>query len=435
LSLGLQIRRYALAMAAIIAMVVAAALVGGYILAHQRVRFPWQDYYALSGDFSNAQAVTPGQGQTVAVAGVTVGEVSKVTLHDGLARVEMQINRDKLKAVHADATMLLRPKTGLQDMSIQLDPGTPRAPALKDGAVVPVSQTQPQVNQDEVFEALDSDTRGWLRTLVSAGSTGLKGRGEALRRLFKAGAPTLERTDRVTHAIVARRGDLKHLVTNLRSLAQAAATKDDELAQLVDAGNQTFGALAQHDAALRETLARLPGTLQAARSALAETRPFARELRPALKEFTPAVKALTPALPRVEPLLRDATPALRDIRGLVRDARPVVRDLNPSIGDVAQTDPRLKRILAVGNYITNEITYNPPGKEEGFLFWTAWFFHNSNSILRVQDAQGVAWRGLAVLSCSSLDGIPGDIKPLMALVFQSPVCTPDHSGDEGVRQP
>jgi phospholipid/cholesterol/gamma-HCH transport system substrate-binding protein len=435
LSIGRQIRRYALALTAIIGLFVAAVAVGGYVLAHQRVRFPWEHVYDVKADFSNAQAVTPGQGQTVAVAGVTVGEVAKVELHDGLARVTMTIDRSKLKAVHRDATMLLRPKTGLQDMSIQLDPGTARAPKVPDGGVIPVAQTEPQVNQDELFQALDSDTRAWLRTLVSAGSITLEDRGEALRRVFKAGAPTLKRTDEVTHAIVARRGDLRTLVHDLRQLSDAAASKDDELAELISSGDRTFRALADHDAALRVTLDRLPGTLSAARDALAQTRPFAEELRPALQEFTPAVKALEPTLPRLDPLLRDATPALKDIRGLVRQARPVAHDLRPSFKDVAQIDPRLKRVLAVGDYIVNELGYNPPGPEEGYLFWTAWFFHNANSILRVQDAQGVAWRGLVTISCSSVDMIPEQLKPLLALAFQTPLCPDDHSGETGVREP
>ena len=37
-----------------------------------------QDFFALKGEFSTAQAITPGQGQTVDIAGVEVGEISGV---------------------------------------------------------------------------------------------------------------------------------------------------------------------------------------------------------------------------------------------------------------------------------------------------------------------------------------------------------------------
>ena len=40
--------------------------------------FVGQDFYTLKGEFTTAQAVTPGQGQTVNIAGVKVGEISNV---------------------------------------------------------------------------------------------------------------------------------------------------------------------------------------------------------------------------------------------------------------------------------------------------------------------------------------------------------------------
>jgi phospholipid/cholesterol/gamma-HCH transport system substrate-binding protein len=39
---------------------------------------PGQELFTLKAEFSTAQAVTPGQGQTVDVAGVAVGEIQNV---------------------------------------------------------------------------------------------------------------------------------------------------------------------------------------------------------------------------------------------------------------------------------------------------------------------------------------------------------------------
>ena len=427
MSLSRQIRRYALALAAIIGLIVLAGGVGAYVLSHQRVRFPWEHVYDIQADFSNAQAVTPGQGQTVAVAGVTVGEITAVNLHNGVARVRMQIDPGKLKEVHTDARMLLRPKTGLQDMSVELTPGSPNAPKLGENDVLPVAQTLPAVNSDELLASLDSDTRNWLQTLLASGAQGLKGNGLALRALLKAGAPTLKATKKVTDAIEARRGDLAHLVHDLRLLTGAAAAKDDELASLITAGNQTFSALAQSDAALRSTLQRLPGTLSAARGALSAAMPLSRELRPALDALEPTIKTVTPALPKLDPLLADATPAAKKIRGLVHRARPVLRDARPALHNLNTTTPVLSRSFDTLNYVVNELGYNPPGHEEGYLFWLGWFAHNSNSILSVEDSNGVAWRGGLMVSCSTL-AVP-QLASVLALLMPLPVCPPDKSGD------
>ena len=63
----------------------------------------------------------------------------------------------------------MRPKTGLRDMFLELDPGTEPAGEYEEGDTVPVSSTAPDVNLDEVLEALDTDTRAYLRMLLVGG--------------------------------------------------------------------------------------------------------------------------------------------------------------------------------------------------------------------------------------------------------------------------
>jgi phospholipid/cholesterol/gamma-HCH transport system substrate-binding protein len=427
MSFARQVRRHAVELGAVLFLVVCASAVGAYVLAHQRVRFPWQHVYTVEADFSSAAAVAPGQGQTVDVAGVKVGEIGSVTLHDGHARVALQIRRDKLPAVYANARALLRPKTGLQDMSVDLDPGTPSARKLGDGDALPVSQTLPDVHFDEILASLDSDTRAWLQTMLQAGARGLTGRAGDLRALFEAGAPTLRSSRRLTDAINGRRRELSQLVHNLRVLQRSGAAQTGDIRSIVSAGSATFSALARHDADLRASLDRLPGTLEAARGALAAARPFARTATPTLRALEPAVTDLNGVLPKVDPLLRDARPAATRIRGLVHRAVPVAADLQPALKNLQAVTPHLSNAFSVLQYVVNELGYNPPGPEEGYLYWTAWFFHNADSILSVEDANGVAWRGGLIASCSTLAGLPANAPELALLVPQLPVCPKDAS--------
>src|SRR5688500_708850 len=70
------------------ALVVLATGVGGYILSHQRVSFPWQEKVTYRADFEEAPGVAPGQGQEVRIAGVPVGEITKADITgDGRARL------------------------------------------------------------------------------------------------------------------------------------------------------------------------------------------------------------------------------------------------------------------------------------------------------------------------------------------------------------
>jgi phospholipid/cholesterol/gamma-HCH transport system substrate-binding protein len=351
--------------------------------------------------------VTPGQGQTVTVAGVEVGEIGEVRLEHGRALVEMRLKSNDLGPVYRNAHLLLRPKTGLNDMSISMDPGTPDPSlpdrgALKDGETLPVWNTLANVNPDEVLASLDADTRAYLATVANAGGQGLRGRGADLRRVIAASEPTFAHTRSVMKALADRRQKVARLVTNLRLLSHAAASKDRELAGLVSGATASFGAIAQRDGDLGAALDRLPGALGATDRALTATRDLSTELQPALTALRPTVRGLGPALVDVRPLLRDATPLLRDrLRPLVREATPLVRQLRPSLDLLNRSSPDLQTATDVLTHVANELGYNPPGTEEGYLFWLSWFFHNSASMLSVQDAHGVAWRGLIMVGCST----------------------------------
>ena len=100
---------------AIIAIAVVAVLVGGYILSNQRFYAPsWvplvgSDFVDYQAEMATAQAFTAGQGQTVMIAGVSVGEIGEVTLKDGRANITMKLKR-KYTPIYKDATVALAPE-------------------------------------------------------------------------------------------------------------------------------------------------------------------------------------------------------------------------------------------------------------------------------------------------------------------------------------
>ena len=135
---------------AVVALIVIAAGVSYYILQEQRLRIPILEEkpFELKAEFETAQAVVPGQGQTLRVAGVRVGDVSEVELVDGRAVVTFDVDREFLP-IYEDATILMRPRTGLKDMFFALDPGTQGAGEYVEGDVVPMTNTASDVNLDE----------------------------------------------------------------------------------------------------------------------------------------------------------------------------------------------------------------------------------------------------------------------------------------------
>ena len=132
------------ALAAILALIAVAAGVGGYILANQRLRFPLVEEapMRLKAELATAQAVTPGQGQTVRVSGVQIGEIGEGRAR-GRARASSssRSSRSTRALIREDATALLRPKTALKDMFLEVDPGAGKP--LEEGDTVPARQHDP----------------------------------------------------------------------------------------------------------------------------------------------------------------------------------------------------------------------------------------------------------------------------------------------------
>src|SRR5687768_2930172 len=243
------IRKRAGDFAAIVVLFVIAVGVGGYILSNQRLRFPFVEEkpFQLNAAFSTAQAVTPGQGQTVRVAGVRVGDISKVKLRNGQAIITMALDPEYKDLVHTDSSALLRPKTGLKDMFIELDPGSRNAPLAKEHWTMPVNNTLPDVNPDEIYSALDTDTRDYLKLLVNGGGRGLQGRGKDLQEVFARFEPTNRDIARVTTAVETRRENLRRLVNSLQRLNTELASRDDDLAELVSSSAKVFRAFASEN--------------------------------------------------------------------------------------------------------------------------------------------------------------------------------------------
>ena len=70
--------------------------------------------------------------------------------------------------------------------------------------------------------------------------------------------------------------------------------------------------------------------------------------------------------------------------------------------DLAAAAPDLKRSFQVVNLLLDTLAYNPPGKEEGYLFWVAWANHLGNQLFTTQDAHGPIRRGLFITTCQDV---------------------------------
>ncbi len=393
---------------AIVAVAVVGILVGGYILSNQRFYAPsWvpivgSDFVDYQAEMATAQAFTAGQGQTVMIAGVSVGEIGQVTLNGGRARITMKLKR-KYTPIYRDATVLSRPKTGLNDMTIELDPGNASAGELPGGGVIPISQTLPNVNPDEFLAGLDVETRNYVQLLVGGAGQGLDGNAANLSATLKRFDPLARNTARLTSLLSRRTRYIKRSIRNFRLLSEELGSRDTQLGQFVDSSNRVFRAFSNTEQGLRETIRELPAALEATNAALKDSEELTEVLGPTLKELQPTAEGLAPALQAFQSFAKETTPVIEDQIGPFTEiAQPPAAALRPAAADFAATQPQLTQSFDVLNNLFNGLAYNPPGKQEGYLYWLAWANHMAASLLASQDGMGPTRRGVVFGSCDSL---------------------------------
>jgi phospholipid/cholesterol/gamma-HCH transport system substrate-binding protein len=427
LGVGDQIRRYRSAFIAVVSMILIAAFVGGYILSHENLKLPsWvpvlgKSYFTLKGNFQTAQAVTPGQGQAVTIAGAKIGEIASVDLNNGVAVVTMHLVPKYADGrIYRNATMLLRPKTQLKDETVEVDPGTRASGSLSSGATIPLSQTAPDANFDEFLAILDAESRAYLQELLAGAGEGLKNNGQPLSAAFKRFDPTTRDLQEIASQLAVRHSEISHSIHNFRLLLEAVGGKDTQLAELVDSSNAVFKVFNEEDQSVQSTLHLLPGTLSKTKQGLGKLATAATLLGPTLKDLEPFAKATAPAEVASTRLFNQTTSVVKNqIRPFARQILPTINQIGPATAELSEAFPKLASSFSVLNELFNEFAYNPGSSKGGFLFFLTWANHDFNSAVSTADAHGPLGHTLAYFNCNVVGILKGaaEVNPTVKLLL------------------
>jgi len=415
---------------AILGLIAAGLFAVTVILINQRASLPsWvpvigTDFFHLEADFSSAQAVTPGQGQSVDIAGIKIGEVSGVRLENGHAVVSMSIDNKYAPLIHDNASLLLRPKTGLNDMVVEVDPGTQAAPQMNENSTVPLANTQPQVNPDEFLSSLDADTQQFLKLLLANGAEALdpaQGRDVKLSNALRRFDPFARDIARISGALAVRRQNIADSIHNFQLLSTELGNRDQDLVNFVDSSNAVLASFAKEQASIRSAVRELPATLQQTKGALTSANALALQSGPALKKSIPGARATAPALRALRPLFQQtAGPIETQIRPFTVQIKSPVAHIAQIGQGLGVATPGLRTGFTSLNNGLNALAYNPPGEQEGFLFYVPWLNHNLMANYMLQDAYGPIRRGLVQESCGTAQTAEQTLlaEPYLRLLYQ-----------------
>jgi phospholipid/cholesterol/gamma-HCH transport system substrate-binding protein len=364
------------------------------------IPFVGEEFEHISAEFQTAQAVTPGQGQAVVVASIQIGKVASVTLEDGHAVVGMEIEPKYMKLIHPDSQFLLRPKTGLNDMTVEVEPGSGTEP-VEDGHKFGLAQTEPNINLDQFLASLDSDTRQYIQLLVAGGAQGIGGHSTQLGNALRRFEPFVEYTAKLNKAIAGRRTELAKVIHDFGELTTELGKHDQQIRTFVGSSEKALGNFANQKQALEEAFEEFPSTLRAAKEGLASSDEFSKVALPTLTKLIPQAQASTPAFKATEKLFSQTTAPIRDgIRPFTRETRPTLSQANKGSEPLEKTVRSFGNSLVGLNSFFNELAYKPKGEAQSYLFYLPWANHDLNSSFSLQDGGGAVLRSQVLLNCT-----------------------------------
>ena len=268
----------------------------------------------------------------VRMAGLDIGKVKNLQLQrNGGSEVEMEI-KPEFSPIPKDVRAILRQKSLLGQIYIELTPGTQSGPKLEDGDKIPNQAVIEPVELDEIISLFDEETRsnfqGWIREISIAISNG---RSEDLSNAIgnlddfaAAGSSALRILDEEEPA-------LRQLVKNTGITLNALTERRGQLRDLIGNANTFFEAVASRNDALAETISIFPTFLDESRLTLNRLRQFSQDTHPLIRDLIPVAEQLQPTL--------------RDLGRLAPDLEDVFRKLQPIIDESERNLPAAERFL------------------------------------------------------------------------------------------
>jgi phospholipid/cholesterol/gamma-HCH transport system substrate-binding protein len=263
------------------------------------------------------EASTLGLEADVRVAGVRVGKVRKKDLDDGHNRtlITMEIDR-RFAPVAEDARAILRQKTLLGETYVELTPGT-SSRKVPEGGRLGDAQVQPAVELDEIFQALDPDTRQAFRIWQQDLAKGIEGRGRDFNDALGSLPGFAHDAADVLEVLDLQERALSRLVKNTGTVFGALTENEDQLRNLITGSGRLFEATSSRNDALAETIKIFPTFLDESKATMTRLKAFSRNTRPLIQDL--------------RPVARDLEPTVRDVRAFAPDLDRVFRDLDPLI--------------------------------------------------------------------------------------------------------
>ena len=251
---------------------------------------PFAQSYQVHAVFSDADGVPTAA--DVRVAGVDVGKVVDIS-HDpsypGETVVTLSINDSSAIPVYSDGYAMVRPKTLLGEKYVDLTVGNPaQAEPIASGGFLPPAQTGESVENDQIFNAFDTQTRAEQQQVLKELDAALFQRSGDIQQVLPQLQQVIANLQPVADVYEKDQPQVDNIFVQLNTILQTLADEHEQLAGVLSNGSVVLGAVAAKDQALMATLQGASDVATEFNNAMA---PTVAAQRAAISELAPTLES------------------------------------------------------------------------------------------------------------------------------------------------
>ncbi len=358
------------------------AIVAVFLAYNSNNGLPFVPTYKVQAEICNASRLSPNNevriggnrvGVVESIDTVQLEEASGCLTASGDSSTTAALLNLKLdeaaKPLPEDSTIRVRYRSsfGLKYLEVVRGDG----PGLDEGATLPVSQAQEQVEFDDIANTFDTPTRESSRDVLEGFGNAFAARGASLNQAITSLRPLFANLKPVSEALSDPTTNLVRFFPELADAARIIApVAEDNASQFVN-GAIAFGAISADEEALADTISSGPSLLETGIRALPPQQPFLRDfadfsrlLRPGVRDLRISLPVLNGAISRGAKVLPRTVQMNQDLEGALVEAEQLV--------DEPATKITLGRLGELFDEANSAAQYITP-YQTVCSYWNYWF--------------------------------------------------------------
>jgi ABC-type transporter Mla subunit MlaD len=306
---------------------------------------PFVPTYRVSGEICDAARLAPNN--EVRIGGNRVGVVESIDTvqappnsgceaADGsssstVAKLNLKLDKSA-DPLPSDSTIRVRYRSSFGLKYLEIARGTSET-GLPTGASLPLAQSSPQVEFDDVYNTFDTPTRENSQRVLQGFGDAFAARGASLNEAIGALNPLFANLKPVSTALADPTTQLVRFFPELADAARIVAPVAVDNAEQFTNGAIAFGAISSDPQALRDTISGGPPVLEAGIRSLPVQRPFLADFAEFSRLLRPGVRDLRAALPELNKTVALGAKVLPRTVQMNTDLKDVMSNLNDLVAD------------------------------------------------------------------------------------------------------